>query len=90
MSNYETLLEFKKKVMLDVHKDFCDTTVRSRHALQTVRVSPEEVSADRAEGGLAEEGGGELMVLNDVKLGLLESSSPPVEGHSSIFRCNLH
>lgn len=53
-------------------------------------ISPQELSADRAEGGLAEEGGCELVVLDDMNLGLLESSSPPVEGCDSILRNNLH
>lgn len=53
-------------------------------------ISPEKLSADGAEGGLAEEGGRELVVFDEVNFGLLESSSPPVEGCGSIFRRNLH
>lgn len=53
-------------------------------------ISPQELSADRAEGWLAEEGGCELVVLDEMNLGLLESSSPPVEGCDSILRSNLH
>lgn len=59
--------------------------------MQKAGTSPEELSADRAEGGLAEEGGGELVVLDEVNLGLLESSPPPVQGRDSILgRGNLH
>lgn len=53
-------------------------------------ISPEELPADRAEGGLAEESGSELMVPDHVNLGLLESSSPPVEGCESVLWSNLH
>lgn len=52
--------------------------------------SPDELSAHGAEGGLAEEGGGELVVLDDVYFGLLEGSSPPVEGRESLLTRHLH
>lgn len=43
---------------------------------------PDKVSAHRAESRLSEEGGNELVVLDEVDLGLLDGSSPPVQGGS--------
>lgn len=53
--------------------------------MKGLSISPKELSADRAEGGLVEEGGYELVILDDMNLGLLDSSSPPVEGHNTIL-----
>lgn len=47
--------------------------------------SPHKVSAHRAEGGLPEEGGDELVVLDEVDLGLLDGSSPTVQGGSLLL-----
>lgn len=44
--------------------------------------SPDKVSAHGAECGLSEEGGDELVVLDEMDLGLLDGSSPPVQGGS--------
>lgn len=52
-------------------------------------ISPDKLSADRTEGGLVKEGGGELVVLDLVNFGLLDSSSPPVEGRHSVLHRNL-
>lgn len=52
-------------------------------------VSPEELSADGAEGGLAEERGNELVVFDAVNLLLLNGSSPPVESHNAFWRRSL-
>ena len=46
--------------------------------------SPDKLPTHRAEGGLFEEGGRELMVLDDVDLGLLDGSTPSVQGHRPI------
>lgn len=44
--------------------------------------SPDKVSAHGAESGLPEEGGDELVVLDEMDLGLLDGSSPTVDGGS--------
>lgn len=51
--------------------------------------SPDKVSADGAESGLSEEGGDELVVLDEMDLGLLDGSSPTVEGGSLFLLCRL-
>lgn len=50
---------------------------------------PHKVSADGAEGGLVEEDGGELVVPDDMDLGLLDSSSPPVQRGDSVLGHHL-
>lgn len=51
---------------------------------------PYKFFADRAEGGLVEEGGCELVVPDDMNLWLFESSSPPVQGSDSILWHHFH
>lgn len=51
---------------------------------------PHKVSADGAEGGLVEEDGRELVVPDDMDLGLLDSSSPPVQRGDSILGHHLY
>ena len=53
-------------------------------------VSPDELLADGAEGGLAEEDGAELMVLDLVDLGLLDGPSAPGQGGQPVLRDDPH
>lgn len=50
-----------------------------------LRLSPDKLPADRAEGGLSEEGGCELMVLDEVDLGLFNGSSPSGQCHRPVL-----
>lgn len=51
--------------------------------------SPDKVSAHGAESGLPEEGGDELVVLDEMDLGLLDGSSPTVDCGSLFLLCSL-
>ena len=48
--------------------------------------SPDELLADGAEGGLAEEDGAELVVLDEVDLGLLDGPPAPGQGGQPVLR----
>lgn len=65
----------------------CPTVSQRRSELGNL---PHKVSADGAEGGLVEEDGYELVAPDNMDLGLLESSSPPVQCGDSILRHHLH
>jgi len=52
--------------------------------------SPHKLPAHRAEGGLFEEGGCELMVFDEVNLGLFHGSSPSIYCEEAIILFHGH
>ena len=52
--------------------------------------SPDELLADGAEGGLAEEDGAELVVLDEVDLGLLDGPPAPGQVGQPVLRDDPH
>ena len=52
--------------------------------------SPDELLADGAEGGLAEEDGAELVVLDEVDLGLLDGPPALGQGGQPVLRDDPH
>lgn len=69
---------------------FCKYITFIASQRQNLAPLPYKFFADRAEGGLVEEGGCELVVPDDMNLRLFESSSPPVEGSDSILWHHFH
>lgn len=48
------------------------------------RGAPDKLFADGAEGGLREEGGAELVTLDQVNFGLFDGAAPVMEGEKTL------